>query len=160
VIPPLRERTDDIPSLVWHYVHKYAHRLKKKIDKIPAEAMEVFRRYPWPGNVRELQHFMERSVVLTSGTTLQAPVQALAHDTRMRGTSGLKVTKRRTMEEIEREAILEALRESNWVVGGPSGAAKRLGLKRTTLASRMERLGISRSLAAERPNRSREERER
>lgn len=152
VIPPLRDRPEDIPPLVWHYVHKYSHRLKKKIDTIPVEVMEAFRRYPWPGNVRELQHFIERSVVLTSGSVLQAPIRALEQDSRMRAASGPAVTKKRTMEEIEREAILEALRESNWIVGGPMGAARRLGLKRTTLASRMARLGISREAPGHRPN--------
>lgn len=142
-IPPLRERPDDILPLVWHYVHKYAQRLKKTIDTIPAEAIAAFRRYPWPGNVRELQHFMERSVVLTSGSVLEAPVAALDHDTHK--PSGGAPPTNRTMEEIERQSILDALRESNWVVGGPMGAARRLGLKRTTLASRMERLGISRA---------------
>jgi len=143
LVPPLRDRPDDIPPLVWHYVHKYARRMRKSVDTIPAEAMEAFRRYPWPGNVRELQHFVERSVVLTSGSVLQAPLQALEHDSHARPAAGPTVRKARTLEEIEREAILEALRESNWVVGGPAGAARRLGLKRTTLASRIERLGIS-----------------
>lgn len=159
VIPPLRDRPDDIAPLVWHYVHKYAHRLKKTIDTIPAEAMQAFRRYPWPGNVRELQHFMERSVVLTSGPLLHAPLGALEHESPTLPGSGPAAAKKRTMEEIEREAILEALRESNWVVGGPHGAARRLGIKRTTLASRMERLGISRASPGDRPNRSREDRE-
>lgn len=144
VIPPLRERPDDIPPLVWHYVHKYAHRLKKTIDTIPAEAMAVFRAYSWPGNVRELQHFMERCVVLTSGSVLEAPVRALERDRRAHAATSRGGAAKRTMEQIERDAILEALRESNWVVGGPAGAARRLGLKRTTLASRIERLGISR----------------
>jgi formate hydrogenlyase transcriptional activator len=141
-IPPLRERPDDIPPLVWHYVHKYAERLKKTIDTIPAEAMKAFKRYAWPGNVRELQHFMERSVILTSGKVLQAPIRAL-DDNRLHPTV-TSAANSRTMEEVERETILQALQESNWVVGGPTGAAKRLGLKRTTLASRIERLGISR----------------
>lgn len=152
VIPPLRERPDDIPPLVWHYVHKYAQRFKKTIDTIPAEAMEAFRLYPWPGNVRELQHFMERSVVLSSGCVLQAPVAALEYDSRKRPTSAAP-RMNRTMEDIERQAILEALRESNWVVGGPTGAARRLGLKRTTLASRIERLGISRASLGHRSDR-------
>jgi hypothetical protein len=158
-IPPLRERPDDIPPLVWHYVHKYAQRLKKTIDTISGGAMEAFRLYPWPGNVRELQHFIERSVVLTSSSVLQAPVAALEHDRRKRSTSETPGTNR-TMEEIERQSILEALRESNWVVGGPMGAARRLGLKRTTLASRMERLGISRVSLANRSNRLSDKRQR
>ena len=143
VIPPLRERPGDIPPLVWHYVNKYSRRMKKTIDTIPSEAMEALRRYPWPGNVRELQHFVERSVVLTSGTVLLAPIQALERDHRVHQATGTTAETNRTLEEIEREAILAALRESNWVVGGPAGAARKLGLKRTTLASRIERLGIS-----------------
>jgi len=151
VIPPLRDRPDDIPPLVWHYVHKYGRRMRKTVETIPAEAMEALRRYPWPGNVRELQHFVERSMVLTSGSVLQAPLQALEDDSRIRPAAGLAVRKSRTLEEIEREAILEALRESNWVVGGPAGAARKLGLKRTTLASRIERLGISVRPSADSP---------
>jgi len=158
-IPPLRDRPDDIAPLVWHYVHKYAQRLKKTIDTIAAEAMEAFRLYPWPGNVRELQHFMERSVVLTSGSVLQAPVAALEQDSRKR-SKGEPPKANRTMEDIERQAILEALRESNWVVGGPTGAARRLWLKRTTLASRIERLGISRASLGHRSHRPMDKRQR
>ena len=142
-IPLLRERPDDIPPLVRHYVNKYALRMKKRITTIPREAMEAFIQYPWPGNVRELQHFMERAVILSPATVLRAPLaelkQAIQDREMTRPSSGW-----RTMEEIERESILHALRESKWVVGGPHGAAARLGLKRTTLASRMEKLGISR----------------
>jgi formate hydrogenlyase transcriptional activator len=142
MIPPLRERPDDIAPLVWHYVHKHARRMRKQIDKIPAAAMKVFSQYPWPGNVRELQHFMERSVILTSGDTLQAPLQELEQI--IHGRQSRPAEAGRTMEQIERESILHALRASNWVVGGPHGAAAKLGLKRTTLTSRMERLRISR----------------
>ncbi len=142
-IPPLRERPDDIFPLVRHYVNKYALRMKKRITTVPREAMEAFIQYPWPGNVRELQHFMERAVILSPATVLRAPLaelkQAIQHREMARPSSGP-----RTMEEIERESILQALRESKWVVGGPHGAAAKLGLKRTTLASRMEKLGISR----------------
>jgi formate hydrogenlyase transcriptional activator len=141
-IPALRERPEDIEPLVWHYVRKYAGRLKKKIDSIPACAMDIFKQYPWPGNVRELQHFMERSAILTSGNVLQAPLQELRQVIRHPPVTFSSAG--RTMEDIERDSILQALRESNWVVGGPHGAARRLGLKRTTLASRMERLGVSR----------------
>jgi formate hydrogenlyase transcriptional activator len=143
-IPPLRERREDIEPLVRHYVRKYSQRLKKEINTIPADAMAVFKRYPWPGNVRELQHFMERAVVLTSGKTLRVPLHGLEQIIRLKQVSAAPSATSRTMEEIERDAILHALRDSNWVVGGPQGAAKKLGLKRTTLASRMERLGISR----------------
>jgi formate hydrogenlyase transcriptional activator len=106
--------------------------------------MDLFRRYPWPGNVRELQHFIERSVILTSGAVLQAPLAELEQVIRERQGTVVHPPASRTMDEIERESILQALRQSNWVVGGPQGAAVKLGMKRTTLASRMERLGISR----------------
>jgi formate hydrogenlyase transcriptional activator len=144
LIPPLRERPEDIPALVWHYLRKYAQRMRKRIDTIPPAAMEVFTKYPWPGNVRELQHFLERSVVLTTGTTLRAPLRELEQVIKKAKAPGTDATKARTMEEIERESILQALRDSNWVVGGPHGAAARLGMKRTTLASRMEKHGIYR----------------
>ena len=143
-IPPLRDRREDIEPLAWHYMRKYAQRLKRDIDAIPSDMMKVFKHYPWPGNVRELQHFIERSVVLTSGKVLQAPLQELEKVIRERRVSERASGTSRTMEDIERESILQALRESNWVVGGPSGAARKLGLKRTTLASRIERLGIKR----------------
>jgi formate hydrogenlyase transcriptional activator len=142
VIPPLRERAEDIPLLVRHYVAKYAQRMRKHINTIPARAMRVFQSYGWPGNIRELQHFIERSVVLTSGDVLQAPLRELEQVIQDRPLKS--ATQIRTMEEIERESILEALRASNWMVGGPNGAAAKLGLKRTTLASRMERLNVSR----------------
>jgi formate hydrogenlyase transcriptional activator len=145
-IPPLRERPDDIPPLVRHCVSKYAQRMRKCIITIPPEAMETFIRYPWPGNVRELQHFMERAVILTPGAVLRAPLAELKQA--IREMASKPSTGSRTMEEVERESILQALRESKGVVGGPHGAAVKLGLKRTTLASRMERLGISRERSA------------
>jgi formate hydrogenlyase transcriptional activator len=143
-IPPLRDRRYDIPPLVWHYMRKHAHAMRKTVDAIPDGAMEVLMRYPWPGNVRELNHFIERSVVLTSGNVLQLPLPEYDQIIRNRAAIAPPPATSRTMEEIEREYILQALRESNWVVGGPDGAAKKLGLKRTTLASRIEKLGISR----------------
>lgn len=142
VISPLRDRPADIPPLVKHYVQKYARSMKKEITTIPAAAMEVFMRYPWPGNVRELQHFIERSVILTSGRQLQAPVAELERFGRKRASKSAFSGK--TLEEIERESILQTLEESNWVIGGPHGAAAKLGIKRTTLTSRIEKLGLSR----------------
>ena len=143
VIPPLRERSSDIPVLIRYYVAKYARRMKKEVPAVSQAAMEVFLRYPWPGNVRELQHFIERSVVLTSGRQLQAPLSELQQFIQRRASR--RPAAARKLEDIEREAILQALQESNWVVGGPRGAAQKLGLKRTTLASRMEKLAIHRS---------------
>ena len=142
-IAPVRERRDDIPPLVRHYTSIYAKRMHKEIHTISKHAMDVFVRYPWPGNVRELQHFIERSVILSSDGILQAPLKELEQI--QERVANKRLVRRRTLEEIERESILQALRESNWVVGGPKGAAAKLGLKRTTLASRMESLGISRS---------------
>jgi formate hydrogenlyase transcriptional activator len=139
LVPPLRERPDDIPLLVAHFTDKYARRMDKRISKIPAETMEALKRYHWPGNVRELQNLVERATILTSGSTLQAPLAGLRQ-------LGREAPKRmRTLAENEREQILRALRESQWVLGGPGGAAERLGLKRTTLFYRMKKLGISRA---------------
>lgn len=142
VIPPLRDRSSDIELLVKYYVAKYAQRMKKEVPAVPHCTMEVFLQYPWPGNVRELQHFIERSVVLTSGRQLQAPISELQQYIRRR--AGKLTANPSKLEDIERESILQALEQSNWIVGGPHGAAVKLGLKRTTLASRMEKLGISR----------------
>jgi formate hydrogenlyase transcriptional activator len=144
-IPPLRERPKDIPLLVRYFTAKYAQRMKKKITSIPPGTMEIFTRYAWPGNVRELQHFIERAVILTSGQVLLAPLAELRESIQKMERTPPKSSVPRTMEEIERESILQALRESKWIVGGPHGAAAKLGLKRTTLASRMEKLGISRN---------------
>jgi len=145
-IPPLRERPEDIALLVRHFTARYAQRMKKQITDIPPEAMETFTRYMWPGNVRELQHFIERAVILTSGQILRAPLAELKQAIQRRERTPEKSSPTRTMVEIERESILQALRESEWVVGGPHGAAAKLGLKRTTLASKMEKLGISRRI--------------
>jgi len=142
-IPPLRDRPEDVPALILHYLRKYSQRMRKSIASISPAAMEVLTKYPWPGNVRELQHFIERCVVLTTGSILQVPLKELEEVIR-KGKGTRAPAPARTMEEIEREAILEALRATNWVVGGPQGAAARLGVKRTTLASRIERLKIRR----------------
>lgn len=142
IIPPLRERSSDIPPLVTHYVAKYARRMKKDVSIVPTAVMNVFMRYAWPGNVRELQHFIERSVIVSRGKVLQAPVRELERAIDRRHPSRARVATDRTLQQIERESILQALKESNWIVGGPHGAAVKLGLKRTTLASMMERLGI------------------
>jgi DNA-binding NtrC family response regulator len=136
-LPPLRERTGDIPLLVRHYVDKYSRRMNKRVDTVPPEAMAALSSYPWPGNIRELQNFIERSVILTSGNVLRVQAKELQLDSPVAASTG------GTLEEIEREHILQALRESNGVIGGRFGAAFRLGLKRTTLLSRMQKFGIS-----------------
>jgi formate hydrogenlyase transcriptional activator len=133
-VPPLRDRREDIPMIVRHFVDKYARRMNRSIETIPAKTMEVFTNYSWPGNVRELQNFIERAVILSPGTSLRPPLDEL--------TEPSSRTELSTLEEMEREHVLRALRESNWVTGGPNGAAVRLGMKRTTLAYRIRKLGI------------------
>jgi formate hydrogenlyase transcriptional activator len=135
-VPPLRDRREDIPILVRHFVEKYARRMNRCIETIPSQAMEVFVRYSWPGNVRELQNFIERAVILSPGASLRPPLAELKKAMQSR-TSKLS-----TLEEVEREHVLRAIRESNWIIGGPNGAAIRLGMKRTTLAYRIRKLKI------------------
>ena len=137
LVPPLRDRREDIPMLVRHYVDKYARRMNRHIETIPSHTMEVLARYPWPGNVRELQNFIERAVILSPGSVLRPPLAELQEET----IQGL-CSKLSTLEEAEREHVLRAIKESNWVIGGPNGAAARLGMKRTTLAYRIRRLKI------------------
>ncbi len=139
-LPSLRERPEDIPALVRHFVQKFARRMKKRIETIPADAMAALCRYAWPGNVRELENAIERAVILTSGLALRVP--ASEFPTRVVPPSGDG-----TLEATEREAVVRTLRETDWVLGGPHGAAARLGLKRTTLQSRMRKLGIRRGEA-------------
>jgi formate hydrogenlyase transcriptional activator len=138
-VPPLRERAEDIPALVRHFAQKFALRMKKRIETIPAEAMKVLQQYAWPGNVRELENFIERAVILTQGPDLSVPIAELRrtqnHTTQSTAT---------TLEQAEREHILKTLNDAGWVIGGSSGAAARLGMKRTTLQSKMQKLGISR----------------
>ena len=138
-IPPLREREEDIPLLVRHYVGKYAQRMNKQIDTIPEETMAALCRYSWPGNVRELQNLIERAVILTPGNVLQIRTNDLQQ------SNPILSTMAGTLEDVERQRILQALREAGAVIGGPHGAAVRLGLKRTTLLSKMQKLGIARN---------------
>ncbi len=135
-IPPLRERREDIRPLVEHFVRKFAGRMKKSIISIPAKTMETLVRWDWPGNIRELENFIERSVILTPGSVLQAPLSELqmAADAGNGGNVSLR--------DKERERILHALRECRGQLGGPDGAAARLGLKRTTLQSKLDHFGI------------------
>ena len=136
-IPPLRERTDDIPILVWHFVNKYAEQMNKRIDEILPEDMRALTQHGWPGNVRELQNIVERSMVVSAG-----PVLFLSRPAEVKMPNILPGT--RTLPEVEREHIMQALQSADWVVGGPHGAAARLGIKRTTLLFKMRQLGISR----------------
>jgi PAS domain S-box-containing protein len=140
VVPPLRERCEDIPILVRHFSNKYARRIGRKIESIPKEAMDALSRYAWPGNIRELQNLMERSVLLSVGSSLRVPLGEIVS-----GLEQCAVRRGNALEQAERDQIVQALRESNWVVGGARGAAARLGLKRTSLAYKMQRLGIFRT---------------
>ena len=150
-VPPLRERPDDIPLLVRHFVQQFARRMHKPIETIPADTMQAFLQYPWPGNIRELQNILERAVILSPGPVLQVPRTDLiprAAET-MPMTPETRDPARHTplrsaLEETERRRILRALEETKWVVAGPHGAAVRLGMKRSTLQFRMQKLGISR----------------
>ncbi len=137
-VPPLRERAEDIPLLVRHFAQKFALRMNKRIDTIPAEAMKALQGYPWPGNIRELENFIERAVILTSGSDLFVPLAELKRPVHA-GNGSIA-----TLEDAEREHILKVLHESRWVIGGGSGAASKLGMKRTTLQSKMQKLKISR----------------
>jgi formate hydrogenlyase transcriptional activator len=141
VLPALRERRGDIPRLVRHFAQKIARRMGRRIEAIPAEAMEALVQYPWPGNVRELENVIERAVILSPGATLQVNPDDLKV---AQVPENVRATTRVTLNDAEREHIMNALRESRWVLGGPNGAAARLAMKRTTLQSKMKKLGISR----------------
>lgn len=136
-LPPLRERREDIPLLVRHYVEKYAKRMNRKIETISPQAMEDITNYVWPGNVRELQNFIERAVIMSPDSMLCPPLGELKE-----ASVRIPNSKGSTLKEMEREHVMQAIKESNWVIGGPSGAAARLGMKRTTLAHRIRKLNI------------------
>jgi len=141
-LPPLRMRPDDISMLVAFFVDKFSESTRKNISRIPRETIEALTRYPWPGNIRELQNVIERAVILTEGPVLRVPLAGLkpgigakANQVHPRSLQGL-------LDETERSQILRTLEECNWIVSGPGGAAARLGVKRTTLQARMQKLGI------------------
>lgn len=137
-LPPLRARREDIPDLVQHFVELYGRRMGKQIERIPAETMSAFTSYEWPGNIRELQNFVERSVILSDGTVLCPPLAELKPCVTAESQGAM------TLQDAERDHILKILQQTRWVVSGPSGAAARLGMKRSTLYFRMQKLGISR----------------
>jgi DNA-binding NtrC family response regulator len=139
-VPALRERSEDIPLLVNHFVKRFARRMNRTIETIPAETMAVLTRYPWPGNIRELQNLIERAVIVSHGPVLQIPVQDLDNRTALRRDNG----KDQTLETAERAHILAILKETRWVLGGARGAAVRLGINRSTLQFRLKKLGIVR----------------
>jgi formate hydrogenlyase transcriptional activator len=138
MVPALRERAEDIPLLIRYFAQKHARRMNKQIESIPTETMAVLSKYHWPGNIRELENLIERSVILSQGPDLRVPLAELK--TPSPGPAEELVT----LEAAEREHILRVLEQANWVIGGTSGAASRLGMKRTTLQSKMQKLGISR----------------
>jgi formate hydrogenlyase transcriptional activator len=135
-VPPLRERAGDIPKLVRYFTQKFARRMNKRVETISQDTMDALVRYPWPGNVRELENLIERAVILTRGTTLQIPISELR-------PASPETASPVTLEEAERDHIRRVLESSNGIVGGPNGAAAKLGMKRTTLQSKMKKLGIA-----------------
>ncbi len=139
-LPPLREREGDIPLLVGHFVRIFAERQRKSIERVPDDVMRALETYDWPGNIRELQNFIERSVILTKGVELRAP---LAELTNQEMPDDIVCT----LADADRAHILATLRKTNWIVGGRNGAAARLGLNRTTLLAKMRKLRISREAA-------------
>ena len=138
-LPPLRERREDIPALVQHFVEMHARRMGKQIENIPAETMSALTSHEWPGNIRELQNFIERSVILSAGAVLRPPLAELKRCPEVQSMGAI------TLEEAERDHIRKTLEQTRWVVAGPNGAAARLGIKRSTLYFRMQKLGISRA---------------
>jgi formate hydrogenlyase transcriptional activator len=137
-MPPLRERSEDIPLLVRYFVQKFARAMNKRIEDIPADTLHALKSWHWPGNVRELENFLERSVILSEGTMLNVPLAELRP---VQEAAQHSIT----LERLEREHILRVLRETGGVIAGVRGAAARLGLKRTTLQSRMQKMGITRA---------------
>jgi formate hydrogenlyase transcriptional activator len=147
LLPALRERREDIPALVTHFAKLFSRRMGKQVDSIPPETMAAFQSYSWPGNIRELQNLVERAVIVSRDGVLQNPLhknrtEVMIHRTRTFYTS-------RTLEDSDRALILETLEQTRWRVGGPHGAAAKLGLKRTTLIAIMRRLDISRPIHQE-----------
>jgi formate hydrogenlyase transcriptional activator len=140
VLPPLRERQEDVPALVKHFVEVFTRKIGKQISDIPAETMSALMSHSWPGNIRELQNLIERAVILSDGGVLPNPLPAL--DTQTNNLSPAPTT----LKGAERVLILQTLDEVGWVIGGPHGAAAKLGLKRTTLIHRMKKLGIARQI--------------
>ncbi|HEX9347708.1 MAG TPA: sigma 54-interacting transcriptional regulator, partial [Gemmatimonadales bacterium] len=139
-VPSLRERPEDIEPLVRHFVQRFAARMRRQIEEIPTETFGVMRRYPWPGNVRELGNLIERAVILSPGPRLMIPLEHLAR----RSTALARDDSASTLELVKRAHVVRVLEEMNWTIGGPRGAATRLGMKRTTLQSFMKRSAIAR----------------
>ena len=143
-VPPLRERPDDIPLLVRHFVHQFGRRMGKTIETTPSDSMDALVRYDWPGNIRELQNIIERAVIVTRGPVLNVAVGELTNRSAPSPVAGPRTRKdiKFVLDETERQHILQALEEANWVIAGPNGAAARLGMRRSTLHTRMQKLGV------------------
>jgi len=152
-LPPLRDRPEDIPLLVRRFAQQFARRMNRAIDTIPSETMTVLVAYHWPGNIRELQNLVERAVILSTGPVLNVPLRDLQAQpqaaVQANAPASGRPRKLETLEDVERRHVLETLDATDWVVGGPRGAAVMLGLKRSTLQVRMEKLGIRRARTAE-----------
>jgi formate hydrogenlyase transcriptional activator len=142
-IPPLRERSEDIPLLANHFVRQAAQRMDKTIDSIPYETMDALMHYRWPGNIRELENVIERAVILSPGSVLHVPLR----DLQSRIAAGHDSERPETLADVERQHIRSILKETRWVLSGPKGAAERLGMNRSTLYFRMKKLGIVRPWA-------------
>ena len=149
-VPPLRDRREDIPALVSHFVKMFSRRMGKHVDSIPPETIAAFEGYPWPGNIRELQNLVERAVILSRDGVLQNPLHKEQTEIMIPGLHRTRTYySSKAFEDSGRALILETLDQANWIVGGPHGAAGKLGLKRTTLLAKMRRLGISRPIPQE-----------
>jgi formate hydrogenlyase transcriptional activator len=146
LLPALRERREDIPALVTHFVKMFSRRMGKQVDSVPPETMAAFQWYSWPGNIRELQNLVERAVILARDRVLPNPLQKRQASTIILSSNAQSSPLSMTMEDSDRALILETLERVGWIVGGPRGAAGKLGLKRTTLLAKMKRLGISRPI--------------
>jgi formate hydrogenlyase transcriptional activator len=142
MLPPLRERRSDIPLLARHFSQLFAQRMGRRIETIPTAVMDALVNYSWPGNIREMQNVIERAVILSRGAELELSVSELQQQKKDDATGAPGSAS--TLEQADREHILRVLREVNWIIGGPEGAAARLGMKRTTLQSKMRKLGIAR----------------
>jgi transcriptional regulator with GAF, ATPase, and Fis domain len=150
LLPALRERQEDIPALVTHFVNLFSHRMGKRVDDIPSETMAAFQRYSWPGNIRELQNLVERAVILSRDGVLPNPLDKRQTELMIPSLYRTRIfDSSTTLEDSDRALIREALERAGWVVGGQHGAAAKLGLKRTTLLAKMRRLGVSRPISLE-----------
>jgi formate hydrogenlyase transcriptional activator len=152
LLPALRERREDIPELVTHFVKIFSRRMGKPIDTIPSEMMAAFQWHSWPGNIRELQNLVERAVILSRDGMLPNPLQKRQTSAIILSSHAQSPLSSMNREDSDRALVVETLEQTGWIVGGPRGAAARLGLKRTTLLAKMKRLGISRPIAEDGPD--------